>query len=542
MRGRDGLGGDVARCAGRRRRRPGSRPGRGSARAAHVGDRRGDDLVAGLRDRSRRSRRGPPPCPRSRRPPCARRAARRTGSRARGTGVPLVLVSVPLRMTSASAGDLGFAEVAAGCVLIIRELEPQICRTHLNHRVLSQSPYATDRPASVLSPAHVLYPSGPSGLHDRGSRRSIEGPMDGRSGGGCAPVDATVREEHAGSQHRRGLRDPSRGGQARSRPLGARPRRGPSTPDSTTTRRWPRTCSTRSGSAAPIFSSTWAGASRGAQIARSHRAASIRRSPRHHRIWSSCRATPTRPLPARSRRTPDSYRWFTSKPGLRSYDRAMPEEHNRVVADHLADLCCAPTETSRAQLASRRHRGHTRDRHRKHRGRRGELACSPTTTQRTKLLERHGLDARPLRALHLPPAGERRRRPRARGHPLGAGRAPAPRPASPPSAQRGEGPGRRPPGAPGAVRIVEPLGYPEFLGLARECAFLVSDSGGVQEEASIVKRPVLVVRASTERPEVLGTFATLVAPGPAIGERAAGVGSRDRCAAPAARHHTHSVR
>ena len=49
-----------------------------------------------------------------------------------------------------------------------------------------------------------------------------------------------------------------------------------------------------------------------------------------------------------------------------------------------------------------------------------------------------------------------------------------------------------------------------FLGLAAECAFLISDSGGVQEEASVVKRPVIVVRRSTERPEVLGTFATLV--------------------------------
>ncbi len=47
----------------------------------------------------------------------------------------------------------------------------------------------------------------------------------------------------------------------------------------------------------------------------------------------------------------------------------------------------------------------------------------------------------------------------------------------------------------GSVRVIDPVGYREFLGLARECAFLVSDSGGVQEEASIVKRPVIVVRA-----------------------------------------------
>jgi UDP-N-acetylglucosamine 2-epimerase (non-hydrolysing) len=50
------------------------------------------------------------------------------------------------------------------------------------------------------------------------------------------------------------------------------------------------------------------------------------------------------------------------------------------------------------------------------------------------------------------------------------------------------------------------------------CALVVSDSGGVQEESSVVKRPVVVVRNSTERPEVLGTFCELVKPGPRIGE------------------------
>ncbi|MBV8950885.1 MAG: UDP-N-acetylglucosamine 2-epimerase, partial [Actinobacteria bacterium] len=70
------------------------------------------------------------------------------------------------------------------------------------------------------------------------------------------------------------------------------------------------------------------------------------------------------------------------------------------------------------------------------------------------------------------------------------------------------------------LRVEEPIGYREFLGLFAQSAFVVSDSGGVQEEASVLKRPVVVVRRSTERPEVDGTFAELVTPGPGIGELA----------------------
>jgi UDP-N-acetylglucosamine 2-epimerase (non-hydrolysing) len=42
----------------------------------------------------------------------------------------------------------------------------------------------------------------------------------------------------------------------------------------------------------------------------------------------------------------------------------------------------------------------------------------------------------------------------------------------------------------------------------------------VQEESSVVKRPVIVVRRSTERPEVLGTFSRLVSPGPGVADAA----------------------
>jgi UDP-N-acetylglucosamine 2-epimerase (non-hydrolysing) len=62
----------------------------------------------------------------------------------------------------------------------------------------------------------------------------------------------------------------------------------------------------------------------------------------------------------------------------------------------------------------------------------------------------------------------------------------------------------------GAVQLLEPLHHGEFLALLAGCAVAVSDSGGIQEEVSVLGRRVLVARRSTERPEGLGTFAHLV--------------------------------
>ncbi|MAG21776.1 MAG: UDP-N-acetylglucosamine 2-epimerase (non-hydrolyzing) [Candidatus Diapherotrites archaeon] len=59
------------------------------------------------------------------------------------------------------------------------------------------------------------------------------------------------------------------------------------------------------------------------------------------------------------------------------------------------------------------------------------------------------------------------------------------------------------------LRIIEPVGYFDFLKLSSNSAFLLSDSGGIQEEASVYKRYVIVMRDNTERPEILGTFGEL---------------------------------
>jgi UDP-N-acetylglucosamine 2-epimerase (non-hydrolysing) len=71
------------------------------------------------------------------------------------------------------------------------------------------------------------------------------------------------------------------------------------------------------------------------------------------------------------------------------------------------------------------------------------------------------------------------------------------------------------------LRGIAPVDHQAFLALASKCALLVSDSGGVQEESTVLKRPVVVVRNSTERPEAIDAgFARLVRPGPAIGATA----------------------
>lgn len=206
--------------------------------------------------------------------------------------------------------------------------------------------------------------------------------------------------------------------------------------------------------------------------------------------------------------------------GLRSFDRAMPEEHNRVLVDHLADVCCAPTETSRANLLAEGVpdervlvTGNTVVE--------AVLELLPDPSDRPDLLARWGLRARGfvLATFHRPENVDDPHTLATILRALADLPLPVLLPMHPRTAARAARFGLGT--VAGGLRLCEPLGYAEFLGLAAECALLVSDSGGVQEEASVLKRPVIVVRRSTERPEVQGTFATLVPPGPGICELAA---------------------
>jgi UDP-N-acetylglucosamine 2-epimerase (non-hydrolysing) len=62
------------------------------------------------------------------------------------------------------------------------------------------------------------------------------------------------------------------------------------------------------------------------------------------------------------------------------------------------------------------------------------------------------------------------------------------------------------------VRLVEPMPYRPFVRLLQASALVVTDSGGIQEEAPYLGVPVLVARDATERPEALATGGTRLVP------------------------------
>ncbi|KNB49527.1 non-hydrolyzing UDP-N-acetylglucosamine 2-epimerase [Streptomyces caatingaensis] len=208
--------------------------------------------------------------------------------------------------------------------------------------------------------------------------------------------------------------------------------------------------------------------------------------------------------------------------GLRSHDRAMPEEHNRVLIDRVADVLCAATEDNRANLLAEG----IADSRIEVTGNtvveavRNQL---PDAGARAALLAAHGLtaDAYVLATVHRPENTDSPEALRAILTELaglaGTGR-PVVLPLHPRTRARIEAAGLT--GLLAPLTVTTPLGYSEFLALARHAALLVSDSGGIQEECTVLGRPLVVVRRSTERPEAMADFADLVQPGPQIGAAA----------------------
>lgn len=188
--------------------------------------------------------------------------------------------------------------------------------------------------------------------------------------------------------------------------------------------------------------------------------------------------------------------------GLRSYDRAMPEEINRILTDHLSDHLYAPTEHSKGILLGEgvaesriRVTGNTVV---------DELLRQRPRAEATGAAARFGVAPKRYAVATVHRAENTDHEERLRGIVRGLSEAAAATglevlcAVHPRTTQRlaalglAWGPG---------VRALPPLPYLDFLGLHAQAALTLTDSGGLQEEACCLGVPCVTLRDNTERPE-----------------------------------------
>jgi len=198
--------------------------------------------------------------------------------------------------------------------------------------------------------------------------------------------------------------------------------------------------------------------------------------------------------------------------GLRSYDRSMPEEINRILTDHLSEYLFAPTEKSRQILLSeqvapsRIHvTGNTVV---------DELLLQRGRAERPELFARFGIRSGAYALATVHRAENTDEPDRLRGIFTGladAGRAldiPVLAALHPRTQARLKEQGVA---VDGRVRVLPPLPYLDFLGLHARAALTLTDSGGLQEEACTLGVPCVTLRDNTERPESVDVGANVLA-------------------------------
>ena len=190
--------------------------------------------------------------------------------------------------------------------------------------------------------------------------------------------------------------------------------------------------------------------------------------------------------------------------GLRSFDRTMPEEINRILADHASEVLFPPTEEARKNLE-----------------REGisenvyvvgntvvdaVLQNADVAERRSDVLKRFGLEPKEylLITAHRAENTDRRENLEKLVEILESLPMRVVYPMHPRTRKRLEEFGLW-----GRVEAVEnmtitkPLGYLDFLKLEKNAFAILTDSGGIQEEAIILNVPCLTLRYNTERPETV---------------------------------------
>jgi UDP-N-acetylglucosamine 2-epimerase (non-hydrolysing) len=184
--------------------------------------------------------------------------------------------------------------------------------------------------------------------------------------------------------------------------------------------------------------------------------------------------------------------------GLRSFDRSMPEEINRLVADSVSTILLTTSQDANDNLL---HEGHPQDHI--------HLVGNTMIDSLERYRER-AADPGPVRAMgiepntyllatiHRPANVDDPDRLAATLRALGALDLPVLLPLHPRTKAVVEAAGMADLLAP--LRVLPPAGYLEFLRLQTHALVVLTDSGGVQEESTVLGVPCLTFRDNTERP------------------------------------------
>jgi UDP-GlcNAc3NAcA epimerase len=187
--------------------------------------------------------------------------------------------------------------------------------------------------------------------------------------------------------------------------------------------------------------------------------------------------------------------------GLRSFNRRMPEEINRVLADHVSSLLLCPTRTAVENL---RREGLSRGVHAV-----GDVMydamrhATAAARERSGLVGELGLGGGPFALCTLHRA-ETTHDPETFARAFAfveaeAERQPVVFPVHPRTRKMLEAAGRSPKG----VRQIEPVGYLDMHALLAACSLVLTDSGGLQKEAYFHRKPCITLRDETEWVETI---------------------------------------
>jgi UDP-N-acetylglucosamine 2-epimerase (non-hydrolysing) len=185
--------------------------------------------------------------------------------------------------------------------------------------------------------------------------------------------------------------------------------------------------------------------------------------------------------------------------GLRSFDRSMPEEINRIVTDRLASVLLTPSEDGDENLL--REGADPASIHRVGNVMIDSLVNCLPFADGTEVLSTAGLSTTTpfvLVTVHRPALVDDSQLLAATVKALShlAAELPVLVPLHPRTRQRLNGHEALSPN----LKFLEPLGYFEFLGLEKTAQLVITDSGGVQEETTYLGVPCITIRDNTERP------------------------------------------